>query len=294
MDTRSRSFCLTINNYDDTALSTCKKLSYAYIIVGDEVGESGTPHLQIYVRLKNALTFKSLKKKFPTAHIEIAQGNDLQNREYCSKQKVLFEDGEVSVQGKRRDIDRVRDIVNEGGNMREVVASANSLQSIKLAEVLFKYNEPARDWKPEVKWYWGATGCGKSRDAHKEMPFAYVAMETSQWWEGYDAHEDVIIDDMRKNFCTYSRLLQLLDRYPTRIEQKGSSRQFLAKRIIITTCFHPREMYETREDIQQLLRRIDIIREFSEKNFIAKPNIILKMTEKIKTRSKTQKNNIIL
>ena len=289
MDTRSRSYCLTINNYDATALSTLKKLSYAYIIVGDEVGESGTPHLQIYVRLKNAVTFSSLKKKFPTAHIEQAKGNDLHNRDYCSKQQVLFEDGEISVQGKRRDIDRVRDIVNEGGTMREVVANANSLQSIKLAETMFKYNEPARHWKPHVSWYWGATGCGKSRDAHKLMPDAYVAMETSQWWEGYDAHEDVIIDDMRKNFCTYSRLLQLLDRYPTRIEQKGSSRQFLAKRIIITTCFHPREMYDTREDIQQLIRRIDCIREFSEKDIIAKPNIIQELTEKMQTRSKSQK-----
>ena len=157
----------------------------------------------------------------------------------------------------------MKEVLTETGRMKDVVAQATSYQSIRMAEVWLKYFEKPREWKTKVMWYWGVTGSGKSYAAHKQSEHPYICLETNQWWEGYDAHEHVIIDDMRKNFCTYSRLLNLLDEYGCVVECKGGSRQLLAKQIIITSCYHPAEMYDTREDIEQLLRRIDKIEHFT-------------------------------
>lgn len=56
-----------------------------YMIQGNEVGESGTPHWQIYVHLKTKVRFATVKALVPNAHIEKAKGNDWQNKLYCSK-----------------------------------------------------------------------------------------------------------------------------------------------------------------------------------------------------------------
>ena len=64
---------------------------------------------------------------------------------------------------------------------------------------------------------------------------------------------------MRRDFCKYHQLLKILDRYEYRVETKGGSRQLRARKIAITAPYPPEEMYETREDINQLLRRIDRI-----------------------------------
>ena len=86
-------------------------------------------------------------------------------------------------------------------------------------------------------------------------------MSTGKWWEGYDGQEVVIINDYRKDFCKFHELLNLLDRYPYRVECKGGSRQFTSKTIVITTPLSPEETWENRtsEDLGQLLRRIDNI-----------------------------------
>lgn len=259
LDNRSRTWCLTINNYTPENIETLKCLKTVYIIVGDEIGENKTPHLQIYFRKKSQTKFSSIKKLFPTAHIEVAKGTDLQNREYCSKQSILYEAGEMCQQGKRTDIELVRDQVLDGENMRSITLSARSVQSVRMAEITLKYHENKRNWKPTVLWYYGATGTGKTFQAHQKSTDPYVSMDTGHWWEGYDGHSHVIIDDMRKDFMKFHQLLKLLDRYPYQVECKGGSRQFLAKQIIITSCYHPECLFETREDINQLLRRIDEI-----------------------------------
>jgi len=48
------------------------------------------------------------------------------------------------------------------------------------------------------------------------------------------------------------------------VETKGGHAQFRAKRIIVTTCFDPYNTWvcETPENIQQLLRRIEVVKEF--------------------------------
>lgn len=56
-----------------------------YLIVAQEVGEDGTPHLQCFAHLKVKVRFNTFKNYVPRAHIEAAHGSDWQNRVYCCK-----------------------------------------------------------------------------------------------------------------------------------------------------------------------------------------------------------------
>jgi len=86
---RSRGWCFTYNNYDDTIYTQC--LAYAKsaqkYIIGKEVGdEKKTAHLQGFLHFKNATTFAVVKAGLGTgAHVEKAKGNWKQNLAYCSK-----------------------------------------------------------------------------------------------------------------------------------------------------------------------------------------------------------------
>lgn len=263
-DKKFRAYCFTINNYTDLEYTTVTAMDCRYLCVGKEIGESGTPHLQGYVYYNNPRAFKSVKKIMPRAHIEPAKGTPLQASEYCKKDREYLEKGELPKQGGRTDLENVRQIVRDGGRMADIVDVATSYQSVKMAEQILKYKEKPRNWKPIVKWYWGATGTGKSRRAYEELgEDCYTCMSTGRWFDGYDAHPNVLIDDMRKDFMKFHELLRMLDRYAFKVETKGGSRQFLARTIIITTPYHPSDMYVTREDVAQLLRRIDVIECFN-------------------------------
>ena len=71
-------------------LEKLKKIPCKYMVVGVEVGENGTPHLQGYVRLNNKIRFNALKKLIgQRAHIEQAKGSELENDDYCRKDGVI-------------------------------------------------------------------------------------------------------------------------------------------------------------------------------------------------------------
>jgi len=267
---------MTLNNYTTEELEKVKTAKTVYHCMCEEVcPTTGTPHIHAWFYFKSAKHFSKMKKDYPRANLESSRADNAQaSRDYCLGQvkkkgyednPTFYEVGEIPEQGKRSDIVVIKEMIADGGNMRDIVPVATSVQSIRMAEVHMKYLERKRDWKPIVKWYWGETGTGKSHQAHAELEDPFDAHTSIKWWEGYDAHENVIIDDMRGDFCKFHELLKLLDKYPFLVECKGGSRQFLAKTIIITSCYSPEMMFQTREDIQQLLRRIDIVKNFSEK-----------------------------
>lgn len=260
---RARSFCFTLNNYSDEDIEFVKSVKCKYLICGKEVGEEGTPHLQGYVMFKNAKSIKTIVKVL-RGHIEVAKGNCRQNIEYCSKEKDFFEIGDRPSPGKRTDIDNVRVLVNNGSSMKEIVQVCASYQALRFAEKMKEYCEPERCWVPNVYWFYGSTGTGKTREAKAMFPDAWMSGKNLKWWQGYDAHSEVIIDDFRCDFCTFHELLRILDRYSYTVEVKGGSRQLLARNIVITAPKPPRLMFEHRvsEDLEQLLRRITEIRLF--------------------------------
>lgn len=255
----SRAYALTINNWTEDDYKALENESHDYLIIGKEVGESLTPHLQAYIYKKSKINFAALKKRNPKAHIEPANGSPAQNQAYCSKQKDYKEYGTLPMQGKRNDIKAVKDVLVKTGKISDVIEVATNLQTIRLAETLVKYIEPKRNWKPNVTWIWGPTGAGKTKLAHEMTKDAYLKnTATGMWWDGYDAHEDVIIDDVKdQSRQSYSLLLELLDRYSVRIQVKGGTRQFLAKNIVVTSLHSPSEMFWCFDEACELLRRID-------------------------------------
>ena len=215
-------------------------------------------HLQGYIAFKNAKTFKQTKRWFglDKIHIESAKADDYANEKYCSKEQVIIEKGEPMKQGKRTDIERAIEIVKETGSIGKVLDHVYNYQAVRHAELYMKYKEP-EVVRPNLQVIniWGESGKGKTRYVYENETRIYKPINY-KWWDGYDGHEVVLLDDIRGDFCKFHELLNLLDIYPIKVESKGGSRQLRAQKIYITTPRPLTEMYQTREDIYQLERRI--------------------------------------
>ncbi len=270
----TRNYMFTLNNYTIDELKILSDLNVHYMVVGLEKGKQGTPHVQGFVILKDPKTFTAMLKWMPTRcwiGRMYVDSTPHQCVLYCKKDGDWTERGKLpQKQGKRNDLAGIKNAMANNETIISLLINDTILnyQQLKYAESLTKYYEKPRKWKTRVQWFYGPTGTGKTHTAYellmekyKDPALIYTAMDTAKWWDGYDSHPAVIIDDMRKDFVKFHTLLRMLDRYPYRIETKGSTRQFVARDIIITAPYHPEDMYDNREDIQQLLRRIDEIKE---------------------------------
>lgn len=273
----SRAWTITLNNYTAEEYDNLIALPCKFLIVGKEVGESGTPHLQGFIRFSSTKRLTGVKKLIPRAHLEKALGTDAQNITYCSKEYVdkdgnlidnaqqPFMVGTPSSQGKRTDLAKVVTDIEKHGLMEAALDNPETFIKFHrgfqaYANVLIeKESKPI----PTVLWYWGSTGTGKTREAYSLYPDAWFSGENLKWFDGYTGQSAVIIDDFRGDFCTFHWLLRILDRYPIRVPIKGGFVNWIPKVIIITAPHPPSRIYTTVEDIAQLTRRITTIKEFT-------------------------------
>jgi len=281
----SKAFCFTWNNYDDDSIESLRRYDkISYCIVGKEIGESGTPHLQGYFELKCQVKFTTLKILFPKIHFELRKGSQQTAIDYCEKGEQPHEEWKkyqkkginfglnadvtewgipaIDKRGKRTECDNARSQAKLGG-MRLVTKKCQSFQAMRVASLYLTYNEEPRDYKPTVTWIYGKSGAGKSKLANKLAGTndVYRKNDGTKWWNGYDGHENVILDDFRDSWWTLTEMLSLLDRYSKLVEVKGDMRQFRGRNIYITSINHPKSFYSncSGEPIIQLLRRIDNI-----------------------------------
>ena len=96
---QSKRWCFTLNNYtNEEWLTIVEKMTSTmvkYCVIGEETGESGTIHLQGYVRFASVQRMTGVKKMTGLrAHVEKCKGSEEENKLYCTKDgKVLLEVG---------------------------------------------------------------------------------------------------------------------------------------------------------------------------------------------------------
>jgi len=91
--------------------------------------------------------------------------------------------------------------------------------------------------------YWGRSGTGKSRKAWERGGLeSYPKDPRTKFWCGYSGQKNVIIDEFRGGI-DIAHVLRWLDRYPVRVEIKGSSVPLCAEAFWITSNTHPSQWW---------------------------------------------------
>lgn len=251
-----------------------------YLLCGREIcPETGRQHWQGYLELlkKSTLTGLKARPQWESMHLEAAKGDFESNFEYCTKEGEWLEDGEPMQQGKRTDLSAlaqgilsgtlsVRDVLEENPHAYHVYG-----RTLDRLEDELQLTGGRGAWAPpNVRWYWGPTGLGKSRSAMQEAlaisPMVYRhSWEDKGWWDRYRGEKAVILDEFRCQI-PFHQLLTWLDGYEISMPRRGRPpRPFLATDIWITSSKHPRDCYDKEklgEDVSQLLRRITTVTEF--------------------------------
>ena len=159
---RAKHWCFTVNNptSDERAriLALGEDDNVEYLVVGNEVGESGTPHLQGFVAFVARMRLTQLKQNVSSrGHFEVAKFPD-KAAEYCKKEGDFVECGILVLsKGKRSDIDMFKDDVKKHKLSLKELREAHSIVFAKYPQFCTQYiqdNNCNLDVEPHELYSW--------------------------------------------------------------------------------------------------------------------------------------------
>lgn len=245
-----------------------------------ERGSSGTLHIQGYLEMKSSQRPSTMFQMFSgKAHLEKRMGTRCQAVKYVVKDDNGLTSEDVETFGKGpwthpTDLDlasiteesranaskndhrfklMIKDVKNEMKD-EDLIEKYGQLFSRHLRcidRMRLVFTNP-RKHVMNVIVLQGPTGCGKSKWPWDNFNNIYPK-SNDQWWDSYENHETVLLDDFYGNI-KWSDFLKLLDRYPFLIPFKGGYKHFTSKNIIITTNTLPCKWYKFK--FEPVARRI--------------------------------------
>jgi len=243
-----------------------------YLVVGKEVGESGTPHLQGYVCLKSKKAFTWLKKRLPEAHLEVMKGSPQQAAVYCKKDGDFEEYGTLpagqtaAARGERAArLKKAHDLAC-AGRLEEVEPGLKIAHLRNLQELARLHAPRPADLPPialDVKyglWLWGPAGSGKSRFARTKFSSTarpVFLKRPDEWWDGFPGTGVVLVEDLDLDHARPLRrnLKIWADMYMFNGNVKGSQ-VFCRPSCVIVTSQYPIDlMWEDLETREAMHRR---------------------------------------
>lgn len=281
--TTLRNLCFTCYRTEDHSFIDILRKKYPmkyYIYQLEKCPSTEKLHFQGFIQFTKPINKKALHnycaKESLLLHCSEMYSTVASCKAYCSKSdtKVAgpWEEGESTQQGSRNDLKMLAELVTDGASNRDIAQDHGHLfmkfhSGIDKLRVALQ--NQVRTWKTKVIYCYGPTGSGKSRFANLFDSDAYFKDLTSAtFWDGYVGQETVVLDDLRAQHFPFTTLLRLLDRYKLNVQTKGGSTPFIPKFLIITSAKAPKDLYSSelqdKEDINQLLRRLDKVLHFDQ------------------------------
>jgi hypothetical protein len=247
---RARRWSWTLNNpsqEDCEALAnlmstkdTLNAQGVKYVCFGEEVAPTtGCVHFQGYVEFTSLKSMNQVKEilKNQTVHLEKSKGSGYQNRTYCQKDGVFTEAGltpkEKTSQGRRRDLEEIKDLLLDGVPEREIAERyfsqwiryrksfrdfAAMMNPIRMAAPSYALETFPQEWRVIAEQtfqsliIWGQAGIGKTQFAMAVLPRALVVshIDDLRLFDPTE-HEGIIFDDMNFNHLPRSSQIHLVD-----------------------------------------------------------------------------------
>jgi len=108
------------------------------------------------------------------------------------------------------------------------------------------------------QWIYGPTGTGKTTHARTTYADHFIKGK-NKWWDGYVGQETVILEDIGKSDVWMGdRLKEWADKWPFEAEFKGGVIRIRPRRIVVTSNYHLRDLWEDPNVYEPLERRFNI------------------------------------
>jgi len=271
-DRGHRGWSFTVNNYKPNDIVKLKVLPVQYMLFGyEEAPTTGTPHLQGVLHLYNVKTQEALIKfmgleAYP--HVEPTRSFQ-HSSAYCKKIPGFFEFGRPPMDqahrgevGREMEQKRWQGILECAleGDMESIEAKIRITQCRNLDYIRNQKLVKAKlvDTPYKMLWFCGGSGTGKSRKARGDFPDAYLKM-CNKWWDGYEGQDTVIIEDFDEVHKVLIHHMKLwLDRYPFLGEKKGTALKIRPRIIVVTSNYHPEQIWHSKSDLDPILRRCSV------------------------------------
>lgn len=294
---RGRAWRFTTNNYTDELITEIQNTgvnSAKYLCYGKEVAETtGTPHLQGFVYFENPKRFGEVVKCIPRSDVELAK-HPHRMALYCKKGTQSHEEWEKEGEkgpnygkdadvwewgdlpmtdsqkgelGKRKMLERCEMIIKAVKEHRTQDLPADFMFHIGCAKKFVQqqiadeihHSCVIMDGELTHEWIYGPSRTGKTRSAMEAHPDCYRKAK-NKWWDGYANEDVVLIDDFGgRNVDLIDDLKEWSDRYPFMAEYKGGMMKIRPRKIIVTSNWHPSELFPNREkDLLPILGRFKL------------------------------------
>ena len=296
---QSRKWLLTLENrlehgFDrERILQQLSLFSLDYFCLCDEIGgKTGTFHTHIFLYSHSPTRFTTVQRRFPSAHIQKADGSAKDNRDYITKTGKwentdkaetsvtgsFYEQGELPTLEQEKSpsmyqlLQRVKegcstiDIIEETPNLALRTRDIETLQQVYLAQ---RYRSEFREL--QVHYIYGDTGAGKTYGIYQKHDPKDICRITDYGgrngvrFDAYNGHSVLVFEEFHSQIPIGS-MLNYLDKYPLTLPARYSDKVACYTTVYITSNIPLEQQYQ---DIQRnkletwraFLRRIDTVTE---------------------------------
>ena len=272
---RLRRVFLTWNNWQ-TDFET-KEKAYDYFkalphikafILGFEVGEQGTHHIQAVIQFTQSKRFSTLRNYFKNNHIERVY--DFKKAiEYCKKENDFLEHGELTKQGHRTDIEQFTQAIIDGYSNMELLAEfpsqtqryLSNIDKIRQMALAEHYSKELRhDLK--VIYLSGSAGVGKTRYIYDTYDISdiYRVSDYNNPFDNYKGQKILVLDEY-DNQLPIQLLLNVIDIYPMLLPARYHDKWACYEKVYIISNHEYNKVFGMYNDElnKAVKRRIDLI-----------------------------------
>lgn len=297
-DIVSRSWFCVLNNPEEnveecagkTPKEICEILSKKWCVSDSRTGAwvfcvsaNGLEHVHMVLEDTKVMRFSAVRKVYHIAHIEQTKGNKKQVEDYIKKVGAFEEKGEKIIetliigeikgrQGKRKDLENIKDMVDQGMTPRQILDSDVNLYRLETYINKIYYDEKLKNTPIRrdvaVYWHFGDTGTGKSYQAFEHMQekgreeVFFCSATNRNPFDTYIAQSEIWIDELRNDsgFFTFATVLSICNGFSVPVSARYQDKYMLWSEVHITTPLMPYEIYnylDKNDKIDQLYRRIN-------------------------------------
>ena len=296
---QSRKFLLTINNPQDCGMThdeiidRAQRFNPDYFCLADEIGASGTYHTHLYLYSASPMRFTTLKKRFPTAHIDKAIGSSKDNRDYIRKEGKWADTDKAAtrIEGTFREFGKLPNESDEkspkmaqliryikDGLLNTEILNLDPSFALRTREIdalrqelkFTEYSTINRDVR--VHYLFGDSGTGKTRSIFDKHPATDICRITNYSAKGnvqFDAYkgQSVLVFEEFHSQIPIAAMLNFLDIYPVMLPARYYDRVACYTTVYITSNIPLEQQYPEiqkckLETWHAFLRRIHTVTEF--------------------------------